>query len=100
MTVIFLERVSASLRGELTRWLLEPKTGVFVGRISAAVRERLWTKVCDAAGSGGAILLHHAATEQGFVLHVNGGSSRLVRDFEGLQLITTPARASKPTETE
>jgi CRISPR-associated protein Cas2 len=100
MTVIILERVSASLRGELTRWLLEPKTGVFVGRISGAVRERLWKKVCDGAGTGGAILLQQTATEQGFVLHVNGGSSRLVRDFEGLQLITIPIRAPKTAEAE
>jgi CRISPR-associated protein Cas1 len=80
--------------------LWDPKTGVFVGRISAAVRDRLWKKVCDGAGNGGAILLHQAATEQGFVLRVNGGSSRLVRDFEGLQLITTPLRAPKPAEAE
>ncbi|MBA3516457.1 MAG: type I-E CRISPR-associated endoribonuclease Cas2, partial [Rhizobiales bacterium] len=31
MVVMMLERVSPSLRGELTRWLIEPKTGVFVG---------------------------------------------------------------------
>ncbi len=41
MVVIILEKVPAGLRGELTRWLLELKAGVFVGKVSAMVRERL-----------------------------------------------------------
>ena len=40
--IMIPERVPQSLRGELTRWLLELKAGVFVGRVSAMVRERLW----------------------------------------------------------
>ena len=44
MVVLILERVPPGLRGELTRWFLEPQAGVFVGRVSAAVRERLWEK--------------------------------------------------------
>ena len=44
--VMLLERVSPGLRGELTRWLLELKAGVFVGRVSAMVRERLWATAC------------------------------------------------------
>ena len=42
MTVIVLERVQITVRGELSRWMLEPKTGVFVGRVSALVRDKLW----------------------------------------------------------
>ena len=34
MTVLILERVPASLRGQLTRWMLEVKAGVFVGNIA------------------------------------------------------------------
>jgi CRISPR-associated protein Cas2 len=30
---MILEKVPTSLRGELTRWMLEPKSGVFVGNI-------------------------------------------------------------------
>ena len=32
MVVMVLEKVPVSLRGELTRWLIEPHPGVFVGR--------------------------------------------------------------------
>ena len=35
MTVLILERVPATLRGELSRWMIEPRTGVFVGKVSA-----------------------------------------------------------------
>ena len=53
MVIMLLERVSPGLRGELTRWLLELKAGVFVGRVSAMVRERLWARACEAMGEGG-----------------------------------------------
>ena len=42
MLVMVLENVPPSLRGELTRWLIEPRPGVFVGHVSALVRDRLW----------------------------------------------------------
>ena len=46
MIIMILEKVPVSARGELTRWLLEPRAGVFVGHVSAMVRERLWEKCC------------------------------------------------------
>ena len=39
MTVVILEAASPGLRGYLTRWMLEIRAGVFVGRVSARVRE-------------------------------------------------------------
>ncbi len=90
MVVIMLERVSQSLRGELTKWLLELKAGVFVGRVSAMVRERLWARACKAMGKGGGIMVHSADNEQGFELRFWGTPGRSVRDFEGLQLVQQP----------
>ena len=34
MIIMILENVPTGLRGELSRWLVEPKTGVFVGDFS------------------------------------------------------------------
>ena len=87
MVVMILERVPVGLRGELTRWLLEPRAGVFVGTVSAAVRERLWERACRRVGAGGGLLVCPADTEQGFVLRVCGSPRRRVVDFDGLQLI-------------
>ncbi|MGQ9779979.1 MAG: type I-E CRISPR-associated endoribonuclease Cas2e [Bacillota bacterium] len=90
MMVLILERVSVSLRGELTRWLLEPKAGVFVGRVSALVREKLWEKAIKGAEDGGCMLIYRTNNEQGFAIRIWGECRRRVEDFEGLQLIRIP----------
>ena len=89
MVVLILERVPPGLRGELTRWLLEPKVGVFVGRVSAMVRDRLWEKACGQAGEGGCVMIHTSGTEQGFLVRTWGRTARSVEDFEGLFLVRT-----------
>jgi CRISPR-associated protein Cas2 len=94
MVVMILERVSPSLRGELTRWLLEPRAGVFVGTVSALVRDKIWELVCQRGGNGGGMLVYTSDNEQGFALRLWGNTSRLVRDFEGLSLVTAPVNQS------
>jgi CRISPR-associated protein Cas2 len=86
MTVIILQRVPASLRGELTRWLQEPQTGVFVGRPAAMVRERLWELISDKLKGGAALLIYRSDIEQGFTMMAYGNTARTLRDFEGLTL--------------
>jgi CRISPR-associated protein Cas2 len=90
MMVLIVERAAPSLRGELTRWLLEPKAGVFVGRVSGMVRDRLWEKVCQEIKEGACMLIHRTNNEQGFQIRFWGEPSRYVTDWEGLQLITKP----------
>lgn len=41
MIVVVLSACPVGLRGDLTRWLLEISAGVFVGKVSARVREHL-----------------------------------------------------------
>ena len=91
MTVIILERVPTSVRGELTRWMLEVQTGVFVGTLSALVRELLWDYICTKMRDRAGALIHQTNNEQGFAIRVYGGTSRKLLDYEGLQLIQTPA---------
>lgn len=93
MTVMILENVPARLRGELTRWMLEPKAGVFVGRVSALVRERLWNKACHGARQGGCLMIYHANNEQGFSILAHGNTTRILVDYEGLLLIKTLKKA-------
>ncbi len=91
MTVIILERAPASVRGELTRWMLEPKTGVFVARLSALVRDKLWSLICDKlTGQAAALMVYQSDTEQGYALRSVGSTSRTVIDFEGLALVRIP----------
>ena len=90
MVVIVLERVPPGLRGELSRWLLEPRAGVFVGQVSAMVRDRLWQRLERTKRSGGALMIHSADTEQGFMWRATGDTSRSLRDFDGLALVQKP----------
>lgn len=85
---MILDRASNSLRGELTRWLLEPRAGVFVGRVSAMVRDKLWEKVCGEIGNkAGCLMIYAANNEQGFAIRTFGETARLIEDFEGMLLV-------------
>ena len=86
---MILECVRMGLRGELTRWLYEVKAGVFVGRVSALVRDELWALVESKLGSGSAILLFTDQNEQGFGARLLGNPSRELVDIEGLLLVRT-----------
>ena len=87
MTVLILENVSPGFRGEVTQWMLEVKAGVYVGNISASVRERLWGKIQKNVGDGAALLISSAQNEQGFTIKVCHTPDRDVVDMEGLYLV-------------
>src|SRR5205807_9390439 len=93
MVILILERVPAGLRGELSRWMIEPRAGVFVGTPSGLVRDKLWTKVTKSARGGAALLIHSSRTEQGFTVRTHGDPSRHPVDIEGLTLVRIPARS-------
>lgn len=87
MVVMILEKVPTALRGELTRWLLEAGTGVFVGTVSAVVRDLLWEKCLEKARGGRCVLVYRAANEQGFALRMAGDSKRRLVNLDGLTLV-------------
>lgn len=89
MVVFILENAPPSLRGELSRWLFEIKAGVFTGKISALVREELWMVISQKLGTGSAVLIFPADTEQGFRARLLGNPSRRLIDIEGLLLVRT-----------
>jgi CRISPR-associated protein Cas2 len=91
MVVMVLEKVSVSLRGELTRWLIEPHPGLFVGHVNAMVRDRLWDKCCKAKRLGGVVQIWTTNTEQRFKIRAHGDTQREIVEFDGLQLIRLPS---------
>ena len=90
MVVIILERVTPSLRGELTRWLIQPHTGVFVGGVTARVRDLLWQRIAKSLRDGAATMLYSSDTEQGFSAKILGAPRRIMTDFEGILLPKKP----------
>jgi CRISPR-associated protein Cas2 len=89
MIVISLTNCPLSLRGDLTKWLLEIDPGVFVGQVSARVREQLWKRIQESAKNGRATMVFSSNTEQGLDFKVHN-SNWLPIDYDGLKLIMRP----------
>jgi CRISPR-associated protein Cas2 len=88
---MILEKVPRSLRGALTRWLIEVRAGIFVGNPTQRVREELWKKVMNPRRRqplGYVLQLWSAPNAQGYDFRQYGESKRQLIDFEGLGLVT------------
>lgn len=95
MVVLIMERAPVGLRGELSRWMIEPRVGVFVGNVSGMVRDRLWEKACKESRGGSAALVYSSQTEQGFAVRTYGDASRSLEEVDGLILVRVPDRSRK-----
>ena len=88
LLVMMLEKVKPSMRGELSRWLVEVKSGVYVGNVSALVRDRLWEKCSSSVVEQTVFQAWPTNNEQGYCMRIAGFPRRLITDWEGMQLIT------------
>ena len=73
-----LQKVPQALRGELTRWLIEVKAGVYVGHVTAMVRDRLWEKCQRSARAGSVFQAWNTNNEQRFQMRIAGENGRSV----------------------
>lgn len=94
MTVVVLTIVPPGLRGHLTRWMLEISTGVYVGFVTARVRELLWLRIVELSGDGRAIMVYAARNEQRLAFKVHRHHWEPV-DYDGVQLMRRPAEGSE-----
>lgn len=92
MVVLMLERVPRGMRGELSRWMIEPRANVFVGSITAMVRDKLWEMACQESKGGSALMLFTTNNEQGFAWRLWGEPSYYPEEFEGLLLVRRPVK--------
>ena len=93
MVVLVLTACPAGLRGHLTRWLLEVSPGVFVGHLTARIRDMLWARVVDMCKDGRAIMVFSARNEQRLEFKVHNHDWKVV-DVEGLKLMLRPVEAA------
>jgi len=87
MVVMILEKVPVSLRGKLTRWLIEPQTGLFIRHVSALVSDQLWENCVNAKGTGSVVQIWSTNNEQHFAMRMSGDTKREIEENEGMQLI-------------
>jgi len=98
---MILEKAPTSLRGELSRWLIEPHTGVFVGHLSARVRDELWAKACRKSWDGSVVQVWSDTTNpQGYRYRVFGAPNRALVDFEGIALARHPPKKQRDKQTK
>ena len=92
MVVITLSECPSSLKGDLSKWLLEINPGVYVGNINPRVRENLWDRICESIKTGKATMAFSARNEQhlGFMVH-NAEWEPI--DFDGIKLVLRPSPA-------
>lgn len=90
MVVIVLEKCPISLRGDLTKWLQEISLGVYVGRVSARVRDELWKRVREECRNGRATMVFSARNEQHLNFRVHNTTWEPI-DYDGLTLMMHPA---------
>lgn len=89
MVVLVLTACPTGLRSDLTRWLFEISPGVFVGNVSARVRDALWTRTLSMVKGGRAILVYSANNEQHLQFKVWQPDWQPV-ECEGVELIRRP----------
>ena len=88
-TVITLKRVPQALRGDLTKWMQEITTGVYIGNFNTKVREKLWKRVRDNVKDGEATISFAYRNELGYQFDThNTGFSNI--DMDGIPLVFIP----------
>jgi len=88
MLVIVTENAPPRLRGRLAVWLLEVRAGVYIGKVSAKVREMLWEQVEHGIENGNVVFAWKTNTESGYDFKTLGKNRRIPVDFDGLRLVS------------
>lgn len=87
MLVIVTEAVPDRLRGYLSRWLLEVRAGVFLGKYSAKVRNMLVSVVEEHIDAGSAVVAWSTNNESGFDFETYGTNRRTPTELDGFKLV-------------
>ncbi|ELO9004751.1 type I-E CRISPR-associated endoribonuclease Cas2 [Salmonella enterica] len=88
MLVVVTENVPPRLRGRLAVWLLEIRAGVYVGDVSANIREMIWQQVSVLTDEGNVVMAWATNTESGFEFQTFGENRRIPVDLDGLRLVS------------
>lgn len=99
IAVIITRSVPDHLRGYLGRFLSEVVPGVFAGRTSSVVADRLWHRTTEDLSVGSmAMVMTDSTVEQGYLFRTAGENAPRVTELDGLHLIATrySARVGDP----
>ena len=99
MIVITLTDCPPKVRGDLSKWLLEISTGVYVGTLSARVRDELWGRICEHVKDGRATMVYSSNGEQklDFAVH---NTTWVPVDYDGIKLVRKPGIKKREKNSE
>lgn len=89
LTVITIKNIKPSLRGDLSKWMQEISTGVYIGNFNSKIREKLWERVKENIIDGEATLSYYCNNEIGYSFDTYN-SDRKIFDYEGIPLVYIP----------
>ncbi len=89
LAVITVKNAPPHLRGDLSKWMQEIATGVYVGNFNTKIREQLWNRVVDNIGHGEATMSFSYRNEIGYQFNTIN-AQREVIDFDGIPLVSFP----------
>ena len=100
MTMISLTQAPARTRGLLSRYCLEVRAGLFVGRLDKRMRQTLWAAIAEqATPKTSAVLAWSRPTAQGYAFKSFGPTSRRPVIVDGLWLVAeAPAGQTVPAD--
>lgn len=94
MTVITVTNAPPSLKGDLTKWMQEISTGVYIGNFNTKIRENLWKRIKDSIGNGQATISYRYNNEIGYRFQTFQTFQKPI-DYDGIQLVLYPNKEEK-----
>ena len=88
MTLLIVECARPGLRGQITRWMLEVRAGVYVGKVSRRVREMIWDNLVLGVEEGNAVMVWSSNSESGFDFLTLGANRRIPVEMDGIKLVS------------
>ena len=86
LVVITLSNCPPKVRGDLTKWLFEIDTNVFVGNLNSRVRDAVWDRICTNIKHGRATMAFGANNEQKLDFRIHN-SDWEPTDYDGIKLV-------------
>ena len=97
MVVFNLDGAPQRLRGILSRWCLEVRAGLFVGRLDTRMRDLLWEKITDLATlNTKAVMIWRDPSEQGYAFRTLGSDRREPVLVDGVWLVMMQPETEPP----
>lgn len=90
MIILTMTACPIGLRGDLTKWLLEISPGVFVGQVSARVRDQIWERIKETTKDGRVTMVFSTNNEQRLDFRVHNSTWEPI-DFDGIKLMLRPS---------